>query len=89
MDVTPQEESMIKALRKVELPPLFVLIRIRNDILNDNVNVEENRREDIIKTLEKYISPLWEDYHAKKRTTNCRRRRLSTMQNQQCNYWGS
>jgi hypothetical protein len=63
MDITPQEENMIKALREVALPPLFVLIRIRNDILNDTVNVEEGRRDDIVKTLEKYISPLWEHYH--------------------------
>ena len=63
MDITRQEENMIKAFREVALPPLFVLIRIRNDILNDTVNVEESRRNDIVKTLEKYISPLWEDYH--------------------------
>ncbi|MBB6673631.1 hypothetical protein [Cohnella nanjingensis] len=63
MDITPQEENMIKALREVALPPLFVLIRIRNDISNDTVNIEESRRDDVVKTLEKYISPLWEDYH--------------------------
>jgi hypothetical protein len=63
MDITPQEENMIKALREVALPPLFVLIRIRNDILNDTVNVEEGRRDDIVKTLGKYIGPLWEHYH--------------------------
>lgn len=63
MDITPQEDNMIKALRETELPPLFVLIRIRNDILNDTVNVEESRRDDIVKSLEKYISPLWEDYY--------------------------
>jgi hypothetical protein len=63
MDITPQEENMIKALREVALPPLFVLIRIRNDILNDTVNVEEDRRDDIVKTLEKYIGPLWEHYY--------------------------
>jgi len=66
MEITPQEENMIKALREVALPPLFVLIRIRNDILNDSVNVEESRRDDIVKTLENYIGPLWEDYHEKK-----------------------
>lgn len=63
MDITPQEENMIKALREAELPPLFVLIRIRNNISNDTVNVEESRRDDVVKTLEKYIGPLWEDYH--------------------------
>lgn len=63
MDITPQEDNMIKALREAELPPLFVLIRIRNDILNDTVNVEESRRDYIVKSLEKYISPLWEDYY--------------------------
>jgi hypothetical protein len=63
MDITPQEENMIKALREVALPPLFVLIRIRNDIFNDTVNIEEGRRGDIVKTLEKYIGLLWEDYH--------------------------
>ncbi|MNV49149.1 hypothetical protein D3C71_1410930 [compost metagenome] len=63
MDITPQEEKMIKALREVALPPLFVLIRLRNDILNDTVNVEESRRDDIVNTLEKYIRPLWGDYH--------------------------
>lgn len=66
MDVTPQEESMIHALREVGLPPLFVLIRIRNDIMNDTVNVEESRRNDIVKTLETYIAPLWEHYHQEK-----------------------
>jgi len=66
MEITPQEENMIKALREVTLPPLFVLIRLRNDIINDTVNIEESRRDDIINTLEKYISPLWEDYHEMK-----------------------
>ena len=63
MDISPQEKSLIEALREVALPPLFVLIRIRNDILNDTENIEESRRTDIVKTLEKYIGPLWEDYH--------------------------
>ncbi|MFD1955550.1 hypothetical protein ACFSL6_15595 [Paenibacillus thailandensis] len=63
MEITPQEESMIKALREAALPPLFVLIRIRNDISNDTVNVEESRRADVVQTLEKYIRPLWDDYH--------------------------
>ncbi|CAN7530223.1 hypothetical protein LJR153_003793 [Paenibacillus sp. LjRoot153] len=63
MDITSQEENMIKALREAALPPLFVLIRIRNDISNDTVNVEESRRDDVVKTLEKFIAPLWEDYH--------------------------
>lgn len=66
MDMTPQEESMIKALREAALPPLFVLIRIRSDILNDTVNVEESRRNDVVSRLEKYIGPLWEDYHEAK-----------------------
>ncbi len=63
MDITPQEENMIKALREAALPPLFVLIRIRNDISNDTVNVEVSRRDDVVKALEKYIGPLWEDFH--------------------------
>lgn len=63
MEITPQEESMIKALREAALPPLFVLIRIRNDISNDTVNVEESRRADVVQTLEKYIRPLWDDYY--------------------------
>ena len=58
MDITPQEENMIKAFREAALPPLFVLIRIRNDILNDTVNVEASRRADVVKTLENYIGPL-------------------------------
>lgn len=66
MDITPQEENMILALRESALPPLFVLIRIRNDILNDTVNIEESRRNEIVKTLENYISSLWEDYHEEK-----------------------
>jgi hypothetical protein len=66
MTITPQEENLIKALREAALPPLFVLIRIRNDISNDTINVEESRREDVVKTLEKYIAPLWEDYHKEK-----------------------
>ena len=66
MDITRQEEDMIKALREAELPPLFVLIRIRNDILNDTANVEESRRNDIVKRLENHIGPLWEDYHKAK-----------------------
>ena len=72
MDITPQEESMIKALRETALPPLFVLIRIRNDISNDTVNVEESRRDDVVKTLEKYIGPLWKDYHEGKKTQSTR-----------------
>jgi hypothetical protein len=63
MDISSQEEHMIQALREVALPPLFVLIRIRNDILNDTVNIEEGRRNEIVNTLERYIAPLWEDYH--------------------------
>ncbi|NOU67771.1 hypothetical protein GC096_27475 [Paenibacillus sp. LMG 31461] len=63
MTITPQEEIMIKALREAALPPLFVLIRIRNEIANDTINVEESRRDDVVKTLEQYIAPLWEDYH--------------------------
>ncbi|OAS15635.1 hypothetical protein [Paenibacillus oryzisoli] len=63
MTITPQEENMIKALRAAALPPLFVLIRIRNDIANDTINVEEGRRDAVVKTLEKYIAPLWEDYY--------------------------
>ncbi|WP_246320346.1 hypothetical protein [Paenibacillus qinlingensis] len=57
MNITPQEENMIKALREAALPPLFVLIRIRNDISNDTVNVEEGRREEVVNTLEKFIAP--------------------------------
>ncbi|MGO4499724.1 hypothetical protein AB4114_27925 [Paenibacillus sp. 2RAB27] len=63
MTITQQEEIMIKALREAALPPLFVLIRIRNEIANDTINVEESRRDDVVKTLEQYIAPLWEDYH--------------------------
>lgn len=66
MDITPQEENMIKAFREAALPPLFVLIRIRNEILNDTVNVEESRRDEVVKALEKHITPLWEDYHEEK-----------------------
>ncbi|MBB3131380.1 hypothetical protein FHS19_006100 [Paenibacillus rhizosphaerae] len=66
MDISSQEEHMIQALREVALPPLFVLIRIRNDILNDTVNIEEGRRNELVNTLEHYIAPLWEDYHQEK-----------------------
>jgi len=66
MNITPLEENMIKALREAELPPLFVLIRIRNDISNDTVNVEESRRNDVVNILEKYIGPLWDNYHEEK-----------------------
>ncbi|GIP37078.1 hypothetical protein J31TS4_03580 [Paenibacillus sp. J31TS4] len=62
MVITQQEEKMIKALREAKLPPLFVLVRIRNEILNDTENVEENRRDVVIKALEKYIGPLWDDF---------------------------
>jgi hypothetical protein len=68
MDITPQEESMIKAFRETDLPPLFVLIRVRNDIENDIGNVKESQRDVIVKTLEKYIGPLWEDYHEGKKS---------------------
>ncbi|KQX46822.1 MULTISPECIES: hypothetical protein [unclassified Paenibacillus] len=67
MDITPQEESMIKAFRETDLPPLFVLIRVRNDIANDIGNVKESQRDGIVKTLEKYIGPLWENYHEGKK----------------------
>lgn len=71
MDITPQEELMIRAFRETGLPPLFVLIRAKNDIVNDIGNVEERLRDDIVKALEKYIVPLWEDYHkGKKSQTN-------------------
>ncbi|KRE99351.1 hypothetical protein ASG89_27715 [Paenibacillus sp. Soil766] len=66
MDITPQEESMIKAFREAALPPLYVLIRIRNEILNDTVNVEKSRRDDVVNTLEKFIAPLWVDFHGEK-----------------------
>ncbi|MDD9269423.1 hypothetical protein ACFPES_20440 [Paenibacillus sp. GCM10023248] len=68
MDITLQEEIMIKALREAALPPLYVLIRIRNEISNDIVNVEEGRRVEVVETLEKYIAPLWEDYHDGKKS---------------------
>ncbi|PYI55533.1 hypothetical protein [Paenibacillus flagellatus] len=66
MDVTPQEEMMIQALREAELPPLFVLIRLRNEISNDTANVEESRREDVVRILEQYIGPLWGDHREEK-----------------------
>jgi len=69
MEITPQEENMIKALREAALPPLFVLIRIRSDILNDTVNVDESRRNDVVQTLEKYIGPLWEDHREGQKIT--------------------
>lgn len=68
MNITPQEESMIKAFRETGLPPLFVLIRVKNDIANDNINIEESQRNDIVNALEKYIGPLWQDYHEEKRS---------------------
>ncbi|GAB6930548.1 hypothetical protein JCM10914A_45310 [Paenibacillus sp. JCM 10914] len=36
-DITPHEENIVKARHEVALPPLLVIIRIRND----TVNVEE------------------------------------------------
>jgi len=65
MEITPQEQSMIRALRETNLPPLFVLIRLRNDIANDTANITESQREDIVQRLEKSICPLWEDYHGR------------------------
>lgn len=50
MDITPQEESMINAFRETNLPPLFILIRVRNDIANDIVNIKENQRGDIVRS---------------------------------------
>lgn len=52
---------MIKALRSAELPPLFALIQVRYAILHDTVNVDENRRDHVLKSLDAYIGPLWED----------------------------
>ncbi|MGG1551109.1 hypothetical protein [Paenibacillus ferrarius] len=69
MDITPQEESMIKALRSAELPPLFALIQVRNAILHDTVNVDERRRDDVMKSLDTYISPLWDDARQARKTT--------------------
>ncbi|MGM7721388.1 hypothetical protein [Metabacillus sp. Hm71] len=66
MYITPQEEALIKAFRETDFPPLYVLIRVRNDIANDIGNIEESQRDVIVKTLEKYIGPLWEDYHDRK-----------------------
>lgn len=63
MNITIQEESMIRAFRETGLPPLFVLIRVKNDIANDIGHVEESLRDDIVKKLEKHITQLWEDYH--------------------------
>jgi hypothetical protein len=68
MDITPQEESMIKAFRETDFPPLYVLIRVRNDIANDNGNVKEIQRDVIVNTLEKYIGPLWENYREGKKS---------------------
>ncbi len=68
MDITLQEESMIRAFRETGLPPLFVLIRVKNDIANDIGNVEESLRDDIVKGLEKHIKPLWEEYHKGKKS---------------------
>ncbi|MBB6632631.1 hypothetical protein H7B67_00650 [Cohnella thailandensis] len=65
--ITPQEETMIKALREAGFPPLYVLIRVRNDIANDAGNIALDQRDGIVNTLEKYIGPLWEDYHAHKK----------------------
>jgi len=65
MEITPQEQSMIRALRETNLPPLFVLIRLRNDIANDTANITDSQREDIVQRLEKSIFPLWEDYHGR------------------------
>ncbi|RTE08699.1 hypothetical protein [Paenibacillus whitsoniae] len=69
MDITPQEESMIKALRSAELPPLFALIQVRNAILHDTVNVDERRRDDVMKSLDTYIGPLWDDARQARKTT--------------------
>ncbi len=68
MDITPQEESMIKAFRETNLPPLFVLIRVKNDLANDVVNIDESKRAEIVKSLENYISTLWKDYHEGKKS---------------------
>ena len=66
MYITPQEESMIKAFREADLPPLFVLIRVRNDIANDIENIKESQRNVIVKTFETYIGPLWDDHQERK-----------------------
>lgn len=71
MDITPQEESMIKAFRESNFPPLYVLVRVRNDIANDMGNIDESQRDGIVQTLEKYIGSLWEDYH-KERKSNAK-----------------
>jgi hypothetical protein len=63
MEITPQEESMIKAFRETNFPPLFVLIRVRNDIANDIGTISESQRDAIVATLETFIGPLWKDYH--------------------------
>lgn len=68
MEITPQEEAMIKAFRETNLPPLFVLIRVKNEIANDVVNVEESKRNEMVKALEGYISSLWKDYHEGKKS---------------------
>ncbi len=65
MDITPQEQAMILALRETNLPPLFVLIRLRNEISNDTANISESQREDIVNRLEQSIRPLWDDYHGR------------------------
>ncbi|MFD0696334.1 hypothetical protein ACFQZT_19905 [Paenibacillus sp. GCM10027628] len=66
MNITPQEESMIKAFREADLPPLFVLIRVRNDIANDIENIKESQRNVIVKRLETYIGPLWNEHQDRK-----------------------
>jgi hypothetical protein len=63
MDITTQEESMIKEFRETDFPPLFVLIRVRNDIANDIGTISESQRDALVATLENFIGPLWEDYH--------------------------
>ncbi|GIO12776.1 hypothetical protein J19TS2_23310 [Cohnella xylanilytica] len=65
MEITPQEQAMLQALRETNLPPLFVLIRLRNEISNDTANISESQREAIVDRLEQSIRPLWDDYHGR------------------------
>uniref|UniRef100_A0A4Y8PWJ9 Uncharacterized protein n=2 Tax=Paenibacillus athensensis TaxID=1967502 RepID=A0A4Y8PWJ9_9BACL len=50
---------MLETFRDAGFPPLYVLIRMRNDILNDQGTISADHKMQLIAMLEACIAPLW------------------------------
>lgn|GEM_PF-2446753 len=68
MEITTQEAAMLQAFREAGFPPLYVLIRLRNDVINDNGTIPASQKEQLIRILETCIAPLWQSNQETKQT---------------------